>query len=143
MCRCHVTSLKVVTLHVYAFAICLSTMHLDISCASDPRAQTPEMSTMGPYTMRYKRSVHRVAGRSVCGSCCVDICQNKLLHLCWESWKSALIGQLSEYNGPLYHALQEICAPICRGICLWFLPCQYWPEQSSALFVLGSLGRAR
>ena len=194
MCRCHVTSLKVVTLHVYAFAICLSTMHLDISCASDPRAQTPEMSTMGPYTMRYKRSVHRVARGSVCGSCCVnicqnkllhlsweswksaligqlseyngpytmrykrsvhrvargsvcgsccvDICQNKLLHLSWESWKSALIGQLSEYNGPLYHALQEICAPICRGICLWFLPCQYWPERSSALFVLGSLGRA-
>ena len=84
MCRCHVTSLKVVTLHVYAFAICLNTMHLDISCASDPRAQTPEMSTMGPYTMRYKRSVHRVAGGSVSGSCCVNICQNKLLNLSWR-----------------------------------------------------------
>ena len=60
---------------------------LDISGASDPRAQTPEMSTMGPYTMRYKRSVHRVAGGSVCGSCCVNICQNKLLHLSWEVLK--------------------------------------------------------
>ena len=63
---------------------------LDISGASDPRAQTPEMSTMGPYTMRYKRSVHRVAG----------------------------------------------------GICLWFLLCQYLPEQASA-FVLGSLERVQ
>ena len=60
---------------------------LDISGASDPRAQTPEMSTMGPYTMRYKRSVQRVAGGSVCGSCCVNICQNKLLHLSWEVLK--------------------------------------------------------
>ena len=96
----HVTSLKVVTLHVYAFAICLNTMHLDISCASDPRAQTPEMSTMGPYTMRYKRSVHRVAGGSVCGSCCVDICQNKLLHLSWE---------VLEGCGD-WKALRQICA---------------------------------
>ncbi|CAL1159849.1 unnamed protein product [Cladocopium goreaui] len=63
-------------------------MHLDISCASDPRAQTPEMSTMGPYTMRYKRSVHRVAGGSVSGSCCVNICQNKLLQFVLASRKS-------------------------------------------------------
>ena len=49
------------------------------SCALDPRAHTPEMSTMGPYTMRYRGSVHRVAGGSVCGPFCVKICQDKLL----------------------------------------------------------------
>ena len=48
------------------------------SCALDPRAHTPEMSTMGPYTMRYRGSVHRVAGGSVCGPFCVKICQDKL-----------------------------------------------------------------
>ena len=75
--------------------ICLY-IHLRIG----PRAQTPEMSTMGPYTMRYKRSVHRVAGGFVCGSCCVNICQNKLLYLSWEvseergDWKTFDVLQM-------------------------------------------------
>ena len=48
-----------------------------------PGPHTPEMSTMGPYTMRYRGSVHRVAGGSVCGPFCVKICQDKLLrHYC-------------------------------------------------------------
>ena len=176
------------------------------SCALDPRAHTPEMSTMGPYTMRYRGSVHRVAGGSVCGPFCVKICQDKLLkHDCncteyytwtlkwpfldrgdycnsvrchrvigslsmcvtevWEvcprwlwDWSSCSTTSLvfrcfwqvfasslktlvlrvgppgphsrNEYNGPLYHALQGICASCCRGICLWSLLCQNLPGQA-------------
>ena len=41
----------------------------------------------------------------------------------------------NEYNGPLYHAPQGICASCCKGICLWFLLCQYLPEHPGLTIV--------
>ena len=89
------------------------------TCASDPRAQTPEMSTMGPYTMRYKRSVHRVAGGSVSGSCCVNICQNKLLHLSWQVgrawWLDSFLADACRC-----HMTSSNMAPACLRFCNLF-----------------------
>ena len=89
------------------------------TCASDPRAQTPEMSTMGPYTMRYKRFVHRVAGGSVSGSCCVNICQNKLLHLSWQVgrawWLDSFLADACRC-----HMTSRNMAPACLRFCNLF-----------------------
>ena len=68
--------------------------------------------------MRYKRSVHRVAGGSVCGSCCVNICQNKLLHLSWEVLKGC--GD--------WKALRQICADAMWLLWKW-LPCMFTLSQ--------------